>query len=97
VARFAFVFPGQGSQFVGMGADIIADFKAARLVFEEAEDELHMKLRSLVMEGPADELARTENTQPAILVMSEAIIVRPLPRDTAWVNTPRWSPPGRCR
>jgi [acyl-carrier-protein] S-malonyltransferase len=74
VARFGFVFPGQGSQFVGMGGDIIADFRTARLVFEEAEDELHMKLRSLVLEGPADELAKTENTQPALLVLSVAIL-----------------------
>ncbi len=74
MASFAFVFPGQGSQFVGMGADVIADFKAARLVFEEAEDELHRNLRKLVLEGPAEELSRTENTQPAILVVSAAIL-----------------------
>jgi [acyl-carrier-protein] S-malonyltransferase len=73
VALFALVFPGQGSQFVGMGADIIADFKAARLVFEEAEDELHKNLRRLILEGPLEELSKTENTQPAILTLSAAI------------------------
>ncbi len=73
MAFFALVFPGQGSQFVGMGADIIADFKAARLVFEEAEDELHRNLRRLILEGPQEELSKTENTQPAILVLSAAI------------------------
>ena len=74
MARFAFVFPGQGSQFVGMGAEIIADFKAARLIFEEAGDELHRNIVKLVLEGPSDELGKTENTQPAILVLSMAIL-----------------------
>ena len=74
VSHFALVFPGQGSQSVGMGADIIADFKAARLVFEEAEDELHRDIRKLILEGPPEELSKTENTQPAILVLSAAIL-----------------------
>jgi [acyl-carrier-protein] S-malonyltransferase len=56
-----------------MGADIIANFKAARLVFEEAEDELHKNLRKLILEGPLEELSKTENTQPAILTLSAAI------------------------
>lgn len=74
MSHFALVFPGQGSQSVGMGADIIADFKAARLVFEEAEDELHRDIRKLILEGPPEELSKTENTQPAILVLSAAIL-----------------------
>ncbi len=74
MACFALVFPGQGSQFVGMGAGVIADFKAARLVFEEAEDELHKNLRKLILEGPQEELSKTENTQPAVLVLSAAIL-----------------------
>jgi [acyl-carrier-protein] S-malonyltransferase len=57
-----------------MGGDIIGDIKAARMVFEEADDELHSNLRKLVLEGPADELGKTENTQPAILVLSTAIL-----------------------
>ncbi|MBN2223947.1 MAG: ACP S-malonyltransferase [Deltaproteobacteria bacterium] len=73
MAFFALVFPGQGSQSVGMGGDIIADFKAARLVFEEAEDELHKNIRRLILQGPQEELSKTENTQPAILVLSAAI------------------------
>jgi len=74
VSYFALVFPGQGSQFVGMGAEIIAEFRAARLVFEEAEDELHKNIRKLILEGPAEELSKTENTQPAILTLSAAIL-----------------------
>jgi [acyl-carrier-protein] S-malonyltransferase len=74
VSHFVLVFPGQGSQSVGMGADIIAEFKAARLVFEEAEDELHKDIRKLILEGPPEELSKTENTQPAILALSAAIL-----------------------
>jgi [acyl-carrier-protein] S-malonyltransferase len=74
MAPFAYIFPGQGSQYVGMGRDICDNFKAARLVFEEAEDEIHLNLRKLAFEGPEDELSKTENTQPAILVLSAAIL-----------------------
>jgi [acyl-carrier-protein] S-malonyltransferase len=74
MAPFAYIFPGQGSQYVGMGRDICDTFKAARLVFEEAEDEIHLNLRRLAFEGPEDELFKTENTQPVILVLSAAIL-----------------------
>lgn len=74
MSHFALIFPGQGSQSVGMGAEIIAEFKAARLVFEEVEDELHMNIRRLILEGPQEELSKTENTQPAILTLSAAIL-----------------------
>jgi [acyl-carrier-protein] S-malonyltransferase len=57
-----------------MGADIIAEFKAARLVFEQAEDELHRNIRKLILEGPSEELSKTENTQPALLTLSAAIL-----------------------
>ena len=59
---------------MGMGRDICDNFKAARLVFEEAEDEIRLNLRKLIFEGPEDELSKTENTQPAILVLSMAVL-----------------------
>ncbi len=68
----AFVFPGQGSQRVGMGADIVENFPEARLVFEEASDAAGMPLLRLCKDGPAEELNRTEVTQPAILTASMA-------------------------
>jgi [acyl-carrier-protein] S-malonyltransferase len=70
----AYIFPGQGSQFVGMGKDIYDNFSEARLVFEEAEDITRMKIRKLAFEGPEDELSRTANTQPVLFVMSAAVL-----------------------
>ncbi len=67
------MFPGQGSQFVGMGKDALGEFPRARLTFEEAEDAIGVKLRDLCLEGPADELELTSNQQPAILTLSLAI------------------------
>src|SRR5690606_37428099 len=62
----AFVFPGQGSQFVGMGKDLQDAFPAAREVFEEVDDALGQKLSKLMFEGPESDLNLTENTQPAL-------------------------------
>ncbi len=70
----AFVFPGQGSQFVGMGKALYEQFPEARVVFEEAEDELGQSLRELCFRGPEAELNRTENTQPAVLTVSIAAL-----------------------
>lgn len=70
----AFLFPGQGSQHVGMGQALCDRFPEARAVFEEAEDALALNLRELCFGGPAAELNRTENTQPAILVVSVAAL-----------------------
>ncbi len=70
----AFVFPGQGSQFVGMGRDLAAAFAAAREVFGEVDDTLKRRLSKLMFEGPADELTLTENTQPALMAMSLAVL-----------------------
>jgi [acyl-carrier-protein] S-malonyltransferase len=70
----AFVFPGQGSQSVGMGRDIAAAFAAAREVFEEVDEVLRQKLTKLMFEGPGDELTLTENTQPALMAMSLAVL-----------------------
>jgi [acyl-carrier-protein] S-malonyltransferase len=66
------LYPGQGSQAVGMGAELRANFPAARLVWEEADEALGQRLSTLVIEGPPEELTRTENAQPAILTCSVA-------------------------
>src|SRR3984957_8779049 len=70
----AFIFPGQGSQAVGMGRDLAAAFSAAREVFEEADETLKQKLSRLMFEGPAEELILTENTQPALMTHSLAVL-----------------------
>lgn len=69
-----FVFPGQGSQAVGMGADLAAAFPVARSVFEEADEVLGWPLSRLMGEGPAEELTATENAQPALLTHSVAAL-----------------------
>lgn len=69
---FALVFPGQGSQFVGMGKDLVFWSPAARETFEEADDALGYSLSGLCFEGPDENLRQTENTQPAILTVSVA-------------------------
>jgi len=68
----AFLFPGQGSQAVGMGKDLSERFPVARQTFEEADEALGKKLSKLCFEGPEDQLRLTENTQPAILTVSVA-------------------------
>src|SRR5450432_4692797 len=68
----AFLFPGQGSQAVGMGKDLADKYSAARQTFEEADDALGVKISQLCFEGPEDQLRLTENTQPAILTASVA-------------------------
>ena len=70
----AFVFPGQGSQSVGMGRDLAAAFAAAREVFEEVDEVLKQKLSKLMFEGPGEELTLTENAQPALMAMSLAVL-----------------------
>lgn len=70
----AFIFPGQGSQAVGMGRDLAAAFAAAREVFEEVDEVLKQKLSRLMFEGPGEELILTENAQPALMAMSLAVL-----------------------
>src|ERR1700731_794517 len=72
MTKIALLFPGQGSQTVGMGRDLYDHFPAARAVFEEADEALGFSLSKLCFEGPEDELRLTENTQPAILTVSVA-------------------------
>ncbi len=76
----AFVFPGQGSQAVGMGKVLAEASPVAREVFEEVDDALSQKLSKLMFEGPEDELTLTENAQPALMAVSMALI-RVLERD----------------
>ncbi len=68
-----FVFPGQGSQFVGMGKDLYNDFPVCREVFDKANEILGYDLKSICFEGPEELLKQTENTQPALFVHSLAI------------------------
>jgi [acyl-carrier-protein] S-malonyltransferase len=74
MAVTAFIFPGQGSQSVGMGRDLAAAFGAAREVFEEVDETLGQKLSKLMFEGPQEDLTRTENTQPALMTHSMAVL-----------------------
>jgi [acyl-carrier-protein] S-malonyltransferase len=69
----AFVFPGQGSQTVGMGKTLAANFPVAQRVFDEVDDALGSKLSAIIFEGPADTLTLTENAQPALMAMSLAV------------------------
>ncbi|MGH9600363.1 MAG: ACP S-malonyltransferase [Terracidiphilus sp.] len=70
--KIAFLFPGQGSQAVGMGRELAERFPAAAQTFAEADEALRFPLSKLIFEGPEDELRLTENTQPAILTASVA-------------------------
>ena len=67
------MFPGQGSQFVGMGKELLDLFPYSRCVFEEAEDAIEVNLRKLCFEGPESDLKLTANTQPALLTVSYAV------------------------
>jgi [acyl-carrier-protein] S-malonyltransferase len=70
----AFIFPGQGSQAVGMGADLAEAFASAREVFQEVDDALGQHLFKLMREGPEDQLTLTENAQPALMAVSVAVM-----------------------
>jgi [acyl-carrier-protein] S-malonyltransferase len=70
----AFVFPGQGSQTVGMGRELAAAFEIARLTFEEVDEALKQNLSRLMFEGPEADLTLTENAQPALMAVSLAVV-----------------------
>jgi [acyl-carrier-protein] S-malonyltransferase len=72
--RVAYVFPGQGSQSVGMGRDLYESYPAAREVFEQADERLGFSLSELCFEGPEDELRKTVNAQPALVTVSYACL-----------------------
>src|SRR3954464_607152 len=76
----AFIFPGQGSQVVGMGKALAEAFAPAREVFQEVDDALSQKLSKIMWEGPESDLVLTENAQPAIMAASIAV-VRVLEKD----------------
>jgi [acyl-carrier-protein] S-malonyltransferase len=70
----AYIFPGQGSQYPGMGKNLVENFPVAARVFEELNDALHFSISRLCFEGSAEDLQLTENTQPAILAVSVAAL-----------------------
>lgn len=78
--KYAFVFPGQGSQFVGMGKELAENFSSARDVFNEVNEALSQDLFKIMTEGPDAELTMTANTQPALMAFSLAV-VRVLEKD----------------
>ncbi len=71
--KTALVFPGQGSQVVGMGKDLFENFAAAREVFQKTDEILGVNLSKIMFEGPSEELTKTENTQPALMAVSIAL------------------------
>src|ERR1700739_4773005 len=82
-SRIAFLFPGQGSQVVGMGKELADNYPVARQTFEEADEALGYKLSQVCFEGPEEQLRLTEITQPAILTTSIAalrVLEREIPK-----------------
>lgn len=73
MSKIAFVFPGQGAQYVGMGKDIVEKYEIANEVFENASEAIGYDMKKMCFEGPEEDLKKTENTQPAILTTCIAI------------------------
>ena len=72
--KTAFIFPGQGSQAIGMGKDLAEEFSVAKDVFQEVDEALHQNLSDLIWNGDIKELTQTENAQPAIMAVSMAVM-----------------------
>ena len=72
--KTALVFPGQGSQAVGMGKELAENFASAREVFVKVDDTLRVNLSKIMFDGPAEELTKTDNTQPALMAVSIALM-----------------------
>ena len=70
---FSVIFPGQGSQSVGMGKDLLQNYQVVKELFKEADDSLKFSFSNLIINGPKDELDKTENTQPAIFLIGYSI------------------------
>ena len=67
------LFPGQGSQVVGMGSEFYKNFDLVKKIYKEADDRLKYQISKIILEGPVDQLQLTRNTQPAILTVSYSI------------------------
>lgn len=74
MGKIALVFPGQGSQYVGMGKELYENNEVAKKVMDKANDALHMDLLDIMFNGPDSELTKTENTQPSIVTLSIALL-----------------------
>lgn len=74
MGKVAFIFPGQGAQYVGMGKDVYEKYPKAAEVFEKANESLGFDIKKMCFEGPEDDLGKTENTQPAILTTCVALL-----------------------